>query len=302
MASTLEQFLPILAQLSRDRGERRSLTALAREAGCSASHFQRAFARIVGESPKQYTRRLQLECAAVLLSTTEDSVLDVALAAGFGSHEGFTRAFRSHFGQPPREFRARARASGLAQSLRHAEMITHVGPCLGLFRSTLHTPQPFPKATSMNYDITTQPIESMTLLYKAARCEHAAVAQTLAQILPAIFQHATAEGIEMVGPPTTLYVQWGPGMVTIHGGMPVATGTQGRGDIEVAVLPAGPAAVTIHHGAYDGLGDAHAAVEQYIHEVGRKGAGPVREVYLTDPGEVPNPEDWRTQILWPLEP
>ena len=29
-------------------------------------------------------------------------------------------------------------------------------------------------------------------------------------------------------------------------------------------------------------------------------AGPAREIYLTDPGEVPDPKDWKTQLVWPI--
>ena len=299
MVATLEQMLPILARLSASRAERRSLAELAAEAGRSPSSFQRAFSRLVGESPKQFTRRLQLECAAVLLLTTDDSVLDVAIAAGFESHEGFTRAFSKHFGRPPKDFRAHGAAQGLADDLRHAALLTHVGPCLHLFRAS--TSSPSPEHPAMHYDITQQSIEETTLLYKSARCEHAKVAQTLGAILPAVFGHATAEGIAMVGPPVTLYVEWGPGMVTIHAGMPVAPGATGKGDVEVAVLPAGDAAVAIHTGSYDGLGDAHAAIETYLHENGLQSGGPLREVYLTDPGEVPDPAEWKTQIIWPVK-
>lgn len=298
MVATLEQLLPILARLSASRAERRSLAQLAAEAGRSPSSFQRTFSRVVGESPKQFTRRLQLECAAVRLMTTEHSVLDVAIAAGFESHEGFTRAFSRHFGRPPKDFRAHAEAQGLAGDLRHAAQLTHVGPCLHLFRASTSSPEHHPV---MHYDITQQSIESLTLLYKAARCEHGKIAETLGAILPAVFGHATAEGIAMVGPPVVLYVQWGPGMVTLHAGMPVAPGSTGTGDIEVAVLPATDAAVTIHTGPYDSLGEAHAAMETYLHENDLSGAGPVREVYLTDPGEVPDPAEWKTQIVWPVK-
>ncbi len=299
MAATLEQMLPILAQLSASRGQRRSLAELAAQAGRSPSSFQRAFSRLVGESPKQYTRRLQLECAAVLLLTTDDSVLDVALAAGFESHEGLTRAFARHFGRPPKDFRSHGVEAGLADDLRHTQVLTHVGPCLHLFRAS--TTHPSPRADqTMNYDITQQPIESLTLLCKTARCPHGQIAETLGKILPAIFQYATANGVAMVGPPTTLYVDWGPGMVTIKAGMPVAPGSRGDGEIEVAELPAGEGAVTIHTGSYDGLGDAHAAVETYLHDNGLTGDSPLREVYLTDPGETPDPADWKTQIVWPL--
>ncbi|MEM9456241.1 MAG: GyrI-like domain-containing protein [Myxococcota bacterium] len=163
------------------------------------------------------------------------------------------------------------------------------------------TPATRKNTAAVNYDITIQNIESTTLICKSARCEQAAIAKHLGQILPAVFQHVTTAGIEMVGPPTTIYQEWGPGVVTIQAGIPVVPGAEGHEEFEVVVFEAGPAAVTIHTGSYDGLGDAYAAVEQYLRQVGRKPNGPVREVYLTDPGEVPNPEDWKTQIIWPVE-
>jgi AraC family transcriptional regulator len=287
--------LPLLAELSRSRGERRSLAELARGSGRSTSHFQRAFSRLVHESPKQFTLRLQLEVAAVMLLTADASVLDVALEAGFDSHEGFTRAFKGHFGVSPKMFRRQR--NDLADAVRQAHLIEHVGPCLRLFRTTSsHTTE-----ISMSYDITRQSIEATTLLFKSARCPHEGIAEALGRILPAIFQHATEKGIQMVGPPVTIYDEWGPGMVALRGGIPVAPGTTGEGDIEHAALPATDADVTIHTGAYDGLGDAHAALDQYLHAHGLKKNGSAREIYLTDPGEVPNPDDWKTRVIWPVK-
>jgi AraC family transcriptional regulator len=297
MTTALEELLPILAQLSRDRSTRISLTELAEQAGRSPSHFQRTFARVIGESPKQFARRLQLECAAVLLLTTTQTVLDVALSCGFDSHEGFTRAFATQFGRAPRAFRADGVAGDLAQRLRHAELVTHVGPCLRLF----HTPlADNPEERTMSYDITQQSIAETTVLFKRTRIEHAKIAEALGQILPAVYGHALANGITMVGPPFCRYVQWGPAMATIEAGMPVAAGTLGTPDIEHAVWPACTAAVTIHTGPYDGLGEAHAALELYLHENGLTASAPLREIYVTDPGEVPDPAQWKTQVVWPL--
>ncbi len=78
-----------------------TLRALASTAGWSPFHLHRAFRRVVRETPKQYLLRLQLEQAAVRLVTTDDSVLNIALACGFENHETFTRAFRRHFGAAP---------------------------------------------------------------------------------------------------------------------------------------------------------------------------------------------------------
>jgi AraC family transcriptional regulator len=60
---------------------------------------------MVGESVMGYVRRLRLERAALRLKHGESSVSAVAIDAGYGSHEAFTRAFRDRFGVVPSAFR-----------------------------------------------------------------------------------------------------------------------------------------------------------------------------------------------------
>jgi AraC family transcriptional regulator len=64
-------------------------------------HFDRLVASAVGEPPGTFRRRLLLERAAHRLATTTDPVTDVALDAGYGSPDGFARAFRRAYGCPP---------------------------------------------------------------------------------------------------------------------------------------------------------------------------------------------------------
>jgi len=78
---------------------------LARLAGFSPHHFHRVFRGMVGESVMGYVRRLRLERAALRLKHGESSVSAVAIDAGYGSHEAFTRAFRDRFGVVPSAFR-----------------------------------------------------------------------------------------------------------------------------------------------------------------------------------------------------
>jgi AraC family transcriptional regulator len=82
------------------------LDRLARLAHFSPYHFHRIFRGLVGEGVNEYVRRLRLEAAAVALKTTDRSVLDIALRAGYNAHEAFTRAFRQMFGVTPSQFRA----------------------------------------------------------------------------------------------------------------------------------------------------------------------------------------------------
>src|SRR6185503_16922002 len=86
-----------------------SLDALAAKAGWSRFHFHRAFRRVTGETPKQYTLRVRVERAAARLLTQDGPILEVAAGVGFASHAVFTRAFRRHFGCTPVQYRVRAR-------------------------------------------------------------------------------------------------------------------------------------------------------------------------------------------------
>ena len=70
--------------------------------------------------------------------------------------------------------------------------------------------------------------------------------------------------------------------------------------MEAGFLPAGPVAVAIHGGPYDSLQETYVALEKWVEENGHRVAGPPWEQYVTDPGEHPNPADWRTEVCWPL--
>lgn len=83
-----------------------ALDALARLAGFSPHHFHRVFQHVVGETPKDYVRRLRLERAVYRLKVSPDNVLQIALAAGFQTHETFTRAFVRQFDLHPSQFRS----------------------------------------------------------------------------------------------------------------------------------------------------------------------------------------------------
>jgi AraC family transcriptional regulator len=79
---------------------------LAARACLSRSHFDRVVAAAAGETPSRLRRRVLLERAAFRLLTSENSVLDVALEAGYTSNEAFTRAFTRAYGVAPSAWRA----------------------------------------------------------------------------------------------------------------------------------------------------------------------------------------------------
>lgn len=75
----------------------------------SRFHADRIVRAVGGESPGRFRRRVLLERAAYRLATTDLGVLDVAVEAGYSSHEAFTRAFRRAYGAAPSVWRSTPR-------------------------------------------------------------------------------------------------------------------------------------------------------------------------------------------------
>ncbi len=80
---------------------------VARHAGVSHWHFQRIFKALTQETLKTYIRSRRLAGALEALASTDQRVIEIALAAGFQSQESFTRAFKAAFGLAPAEYRRR---------------------------------------------------------------------------------------------------------------------------------------------------------------------------------------------------
>ena len=108
VASSDAEFNPIEGALwfieNRLTGEL-SLQAIAQALGVSNHHLARAFGSATGLSLMRYARARRLSEAAKALVTGAPSILSVALDAGYGSHEAFTRAFREQFGITPERLR-----------------------------------------------------------------------------------------------------------------------------------------------------------------------------------------------------
>lgn len=95
-----------------------SLDDIAQAAGMSRFHLTRAFGQSLGRSVMQYMRGRRLSEAAKQLAGGAPDILAVALDAGYGSHEAFTRAFRDEFGVTPTEFRNRPDLAKLLEPIR----------------------------------------------------------------------------------------------------------------------------------------------------------------------------------------
>lgn len=84
-----------------------TLDDVAKAAGVTRYHMARVFDIAFGRSVMGYVRGRRLTEAARALAGGAPDILAVALDAGYGSHEAFTRAFHEQFGLTPEALRAR---------------------------------------------------------------------------------------------------------------------------------------------------------------------------------------------------
>ena len=81
-----------------------TLADLARVSLFSPWHSYRIFKEYTQLTPAEYIRRLRLSKSALRLRDETCKIIDVAFDLGFGSADGYTRAFFREFGCTPREY------------------------------------------------------------------------------------------------------------------------------------------------------------------------------------------------------
>jgi effector-binding domain-containing protein len=117
-------------------------------------------------------------------------------------------------------------------------------------------------------------------------------------------------GAHPAGPPFAKYTGMPSETVDVEAGFPVAApfdapgltdgdGVEAGGRVEAGTLPGGRTAVGTHVGPYEGLTDTYQQMAGWISAQGLIPGPAVWEVYLSDPGQEPDPATWRTEVYWP---
>ena len=81
-----------------------SIGDLAKAASFSPWYARRIFIKYLDMTPAVYIRRLKLSRSALRLRDESGQILDVAMDMGYGSVDGYQRAFRREFGINPKEY------------------------------------------------------------------------------------------------------------------------------------------------------------------------------------------------------
>lgn len=100
------RFRQVLEHIDAHLDEDLTVDRLSSVAAFSKYHFHRQFSLLFGIGVYRYVQLARLKRASYRLAfRDEPRIIDIALAAGYESHEAFARAFKKTVGQTPSEFR-----------------------------------------------------------------------------------------------------------------------------------------------------------------------------------------------------
>ncbi|GAB5562670.1 MAG: AraC family transcriptional regulator [Synoicihabitans sp.] len=287
------RLLRVLAHIRAHLDEQLPLETLAEVACLSPFHFHRIFTGMLGEPVSALVRRLRLERAAWQLNTSATPIIEIALDAGYDSHEAFSRTFRQFFACSPSGFRSR------------------------------QAPRPVIKSVSgIHFNPQSQP-ESIPLMSHPTEYELTTNIQTLSPLRVACIRKqgpyeecgpAWDKLLGLLGPeghlgPGTQMIGIGyddpdntpPDQIRYDAAVTIDDDFQAFDEIQIHEIPGGRYAVTTHEGPYDQLRSVYRAIfgtwlPQSGHEVAD---APCFEIYLNDPSST-DPKDLLTDIYLPL--
>ena len=288
-----ERLLRVLVFIQQHLDEPMPLEDLARVAHFSPYHFHRIFRGMVGESLKEHIRRLRLERAALRLKHSDRSVLEIALEAGFQTHESFTRAFGSLLGCSPSQFRSNNAAGFNTPGVHYQNGDIDARNLTFALNSG---------GTTMDVKIERlQPL-------RVAFVRHVGPYNEVGQAWEKVCAKLGSEGL--IGPDSRFIgvcyddpEVTPPEKIRYDACVTVDEDFEAEGEVGVQTLPGGDFAVVTHMGPYERLSETYAALYgQWLPKSGRElRSEPSLEFYINTPDGT-DPEDLLTDIYAPLEP
>jgi effector-binding domain-containing protein len=152
----------------------------------------------------------------------------------------------------------------------------------------------------MQHLIAVKDLEAQPALSLRTQTSPAGIGATIGAGIGEVVAYLAELGTAPVAAPVVVYHAFGPEEIDLEIVVPVVPETPGRGRIVAGEIPGGTVACTRHEGPYEGEREAYAHLATWMEEHGYQPAGPPRETYLVGPADSADPDDYRTEIAWPV--
>ena len=103
--NTTDKIKLVLNYINDHYSEDISINTLAELCEYSEYHFMRFFKKHIGLTCVQYINNLRLEKSSILLTSTNNAIMDISLEVGFDNLSYFNKLFKRKYNLTPKEFR-----------------------------------------------------------------------------------------------------------------------------------------------------------------------------------------------------
>jgi DNA-binding transcriptional MerR regulator len=154
-----------------------------------------------------------------------------------------------------------------------------------------------PDVEQLQVQLRSQPARTVAAV--SGEVDHSQVLAWYAEAMAELDQ--ALAGHEVSGPPGGRYANElftaGRGTVLVYRSV---TAPPTRGRVAPVELPQIELATTVHHGSHDDIDVTYGRLGMWVVEHALAVDGPIYETYLIGPRDDPAPEQWRTEIGWPI--
>jgi DNA-binding transcriptional MerR regulator len=160
-----------------------------------------------------------------------------------------------------------------------------------------------PEKEMVRFEIGIQDLDEEKVLVIRERVHQDEVSTVIPKDIAEVHAYVQELGLGFHGPPICVCpFPNEDGTLDAEIGWPVPKDVPSRGRIEFRTLPATRALVMKHIGPFTSLGNSYRLMSEVMEENGITPTDAPREVYVTDPEEVSDPNEYETLIVWPVEP
>lgn len=128
----------------------------------------------------------------------------------------------------------------------------------------------------------------------------AIISEKMGEMYARITNFIQTRGLETTGMPYSVYDEMGENGIDLECGIPVNKAIESELNFNTGKMESKKCAVLYYFGDYSQLEKGHTEIQQWINRHKYKLAGSPMEIYVTDPGTEPNPDNWQTNIYYPI--
>jgi effector-binding domain-containing protein len=171
----------------------------------------------------------------------------------------------------------------------------------GLKALNEYTQQMKPQAGYFTGEVATKEIQSQNALAMRINCSLEEIEEKMSGSIGRLFSMADSSGLEMTGPPFTIWYKWEGEEFEFDNCIPVSESINPGEGVRAIQTYSGKVVSVLHTGHYSTAHNSWMVLENWMKENALESNGDPMEVYLTNPQDEPDPTNWVTELVWPVK-